>query len=131
MTPQELRRRALNCLFPRTNMQVEKRQTSYTYVDGPMMFLGQQIVKVMEDSGYPAKIFQCYRSPARQQELYDQGRTKPGKRVTKAKPFSSAHQYLEAVDIIHPSIGWPKREDPYWEALGLSDVSTRWTDLRI
>lgn len=39
------------------------------------------------------------RSPERQTELYAQGRTKPGKIVTNAKAWGSAHQYGLAVDM--------------------------------
>ena len=41
-----------------------------------------------------------YRSMARQKELYDQGRTKPGKRVTNAKPGQSPHNYGLAQDYV-------------------------------
>lgn len=112
MTPQELIRRALTCVFPHEKMQVPKRQTRYTYTDGPMYYLGQQIVKQMEDAGYPAKIAECYRKPQRQAELKSKGRSKAG-------PWQSPHQYFEAVDIIHPSKGWEVSED-YWAALAMA-----------
>ena len=41
---------------PRQRGQVAKRQTRYDYRSGPMKFLGQQIVKAMEDAGFPAFI---------------------------------------------------------------------------
>lgn len=41
------------------------------------------------------------RTMARQRELYQQGRTKPGKVVTNAKPGQSAHNFGYAVDL------WP------------------------
>lgn len=115
-SPSDLFKAAMSALFPRERMQVPKRQTAYTYVDGPMYYLGQQIVKAMQDAGYPAKILWCYRSPEIQRGLYAQGRTAPGRKVTNAKPWDSPHQYFEAVDIIHPSLGWQVSED-YWEAL--------------
>jgi len=42
-----------------------------------------------------------YRSNAEQQQLYDQGRSKPGKIVTKAKPGQSKHNVMpsNAFDI--------------------------------
>jgi len=95
--------------YPRERMQETKRQTRFTYTDGPMYYLGLQIVKAMQDAGYPAKISECYRSPERQDELYARKRTK-------AKRWQSPHQYLEAVDIIHPSLGWNVSPD-YWDAL--------------
>lgn len=39
------------------------------------------------------------RSFVEQQAIYDQGRTKPGKKVTNAKPGQSLHNYGVAIDI--------------------------------
>lgn len=113
-TPKTLMKAARRARFPHEKMQVSKRQTRYTYTDGPMYFLGQQIVKVMEDAGYPATIFECYRSPERQTELQgnDEWRTDAG-------AFNSAHQYFEAVDIVHPSLFWKASSD-YWEQLAIA-----------
>ncbi len=109
MTPQELIKRAKARMFPREKMQVKKRQTRYTYVDGPMVYLGQQIVKAMEDAGYPAKIIEALRSPERQAALKAAGRSRAG-------PWESPHQFWEAVDIVHPGKGWNVSED-YWQQL--------------
>lgn len=46
------------------------------------------------------RVTQGMRTFAEQQELFDLGRTKPGKIVTKAKPGSSYHQYGLAVDLV-------------------------------
>lgn len=108
-SPRELFRAALAAVFPTEKMQVPKRQTAFCYVDGPMHYLGQQIVKRMQDAGHPAVIIECYRPPERQRELKAQGRSKAG-------PWESPHQYFEAVDIVHPSLGWGV-SDAYWEAL--------------
>ncbi|APC48948.1 hypothetical protein BME96_12420 [Virgibacillus halodenitrificans] len=45
------------------------------------------------------QISEGYRSHARQQALYDQGRTTPGNIVTNAKPGQSIHNYGTAVDF--------------------------------
>lgn len=50
--------------------------------------------------GITIRVTQGMRTFAEQQALYDQGRTKPGKIVTKAKPGSSYHQYGLAVDLV-------------------------------
>lgn len=50
--------------------------------------------------GYDVGVFEGYRSMERQQFLYDQGRTQPGKIVTYARPGESFHQYGLAVDIV-------------------------------
>lgn len=115
-SPRDLYRYLLNRFYPHEKMQEPKRQTAYCYSDGPMFFLGQQIVKAMQDAGFPAKIVWCYRTHQKQAQLYAQGRTAPGRKVTWAKPFQSAHQYYEAVDICHKSKGWDVTEE-FWTAL--------------
>jgi hypothetical protein len=89
--------------------QAAKKQTRYTYTDGPMFYLGQQIVRAMQDGGYPAKIVECFRSWERQQLVFDRGNSK-------ARPGESPHQYFEAVDIVHETRGWDVGED-FWNAL--------------
>lgn len=112
----ELTKAAKYAQHPREKMQEPKRQTRYTYNQGPMYYLGQQIVKAMQDAGYPAKILYCYRSPEHQHRLYQKGRSHGGKIVTNANAWQSPHQYSEAVDIIHPSKAWDVSET-YWETL--------------
>ena len=51
------------------------------------------------DLGYPIAIFEAYRSPDRQQYLWEQGRTRPGKKVTFARAGESAHQLCVASDL--------------------------------
>jgi len=53
-----------------------------------------------QDLGYDVALFEGYRFDERQQALYDQGRTKPGKIVTYAKPGESFHGLGLAVDIV-------------------------------
>ncbi|MBD9449730.1 glucosaminidase domain-containing protein [Rhizobium sp. RHZ01] len=48
----------------------------------------------------PFEVFEAYRTPERQRMLYAQGRTAPGDIVTKARPWSSYHQYGLAVDFV-------------------------------
>jgi Putative peptidoglycan binding domain/D-alanyl-D-alanine carboxypeptidase len=50
--------------------------------------------------GIPFRIFEAYRFPERQADLFAQGRTKPGNIVTHAQPWSSYHQYGLAVDFV-------------------------------
>lgn len=46
------------------------------------------------------RFVEVLRSNARQAELYAQGRSKPGKIVTNAKPGESGHQYGLSVDVV-------------------------------
>lgn len=76
-----------------------ERVTRYDYNLGPMLFIGQQILRAMQDAGHNPKIFDHYRSPEDQAEKKDNG-------VSRAGPFESAHQYYEAVDIAHREWAW-------------------------
>ena len=90
--------------------QVPRKQTRYSYTAGPMYFIGQQIVRKMQDAGYPARIYCCYRTPHEQEKAFD-------RKVSKARPFQSPHQFYEAVDIIHPDKGWEPDDPGYWDML--------------
>lgn len=57
------------------------------------------------EKGYIVAVFEGYRSPERQQWLYEQGRTRDGKIITYAKPWESFHQYGLAVDIVGKTDG--------------------------
>ena len=48
----------------------------------------------------PFRLFEGFRSPERQQYLYAQGRTRPGRIITKAPPWTSYHQYGLAGDFV-------------------------------
>lgn len=48
-----------------------------------------------------------WRDPAEQARLYAQGRTTPGKIVTKAKPGQSMHEYRVAYDVVPLRNGKP------------------------
>ena len=50
--------------------------------------------------GLMIHVFESYRTPARQQELFDKGRNTPGRKVTNARPFQSFHNYGLAFDLV-------------------------------
>ena len=54
----------------------------------------------LSEENIPFRLFEGFRSPQRQQYLYEQGRTRPGSIVTKAKPWTSYHQYGLAGDFV-------------------------------
>lgn len=63
----------------------------------------EAVAKVLEQckaKGLPFGMFEGYRTRARQADLFAQGRTKPGNKVTYAKPGESYHQYGCAADIV-------------------------------
>lgn len=51
------------------------------------------------EDGYQVAIFEGYRSPNRQNYLYEQGRTRKGKIITAARAWNSWHQYALALDL--------------------------------
>ncbi|SKA95193.1 peptidoglycan L-alanyl-D-glutamate endopeptidase CwlK [Prosthecobacter debontii] len=55
--------------------------------------------EVMVKYGVKVEVISGLRSWQKQAELYAEGRTKPGKIVTKAKPGSSWHNYGLAIDL--------------------------------
>jgi len=51
-------------------------------------------------AGYDLFVFEGWRSPSRQDYLYEQGRTSDGKIITNAKRWTSWHQYGVACDLV-------------------------------
>ena len=72
-----------------------------------------KLVKEMEMMGLPIRITEGYRSPERQNELYAQGRIKPGQIVTKAKGGESLHNYGVAFDIVFRKLGYDASNDQW------------------
>ncbi len=89
----------------------------------------KKLVQECKKQGLIVKIGECFRSVAEQNELYAQGRTKPGNVVTKAKgsSFSSMHQWGVAFDVIrndgkgayNDSDGWFGKVGKVGKKLGL------------
>lgn len=63
--------------------------------------LAQELIKVCNESGLKIKIGETFRTKEEQDDLYAQGRTKPGNVVTNApgSSYSSYHQWGTAFDI--------------------------------
>lgn len=59
-----------------------------------------QVMADIDQAGLPLKVFEAWRSPERQQFLFAQGRTRPGRKVTFSRGWESYHQYGLAVDIV-------------------------------
>lgn len=60
----------------------------------------QALITQLDKENIPLRLFEGYRFPQRQHQLYSKGRTTPGKRVTKADAWSSYHQYGMACDFV-------------------------------
>lgn len=82
-----------------------------------------EVLKACKDSGLPFRVFEAYRSPERQEYLYQQGRTRfDGGIVTNARAWGSFHQYGLAVDFVLFEGGRWSWDDsglrrPYWAKL--------------
>ena len=63
----------------------------------------QKIITELLEIGYKNNMspqISCgYRSSEEQAALFDQGRTKPGARITNCRPYQSMHQYKIAADL--------------------------------
>lgn len=79
-----------------------------------------------QKDGHPVKIFETFRSPRRQQTLYNQGRTTTGPIITQARPWQSWHQYGLAADVaFFERNAWHWEFDPskiarYFEGLNIT-----------
>jgi peptidoglycan L-alanyl-D-glutamate endopeptidase CwlK len=84
-------------------------------------------LKAANAAGIPLEIFETYRTFERQGELYAQGRSAPGKIVTRARSGRSWHNYGIATDLVLKIDGkWSWEHEhlyvkaaPYLESCGL------------
>jgi peptidoglycan LD-endopeptidase CwlK len=56
-------------------------------------------LEAAQKAGHKVAIFETWRGPVRQDELYAQGRTTRGPKVTNSRAWESFHQYGVAADI--------------------------------
>jgi len=80
------------------------------------------VIQKLNDEGLPFRIFEGFRSPARQDMLYRQGRTAPGNVVTNARAWESLHQYGLAADFV-------LYEDGKWSWEDKGESKARWARL--
>lgn len=76
-----------------------------------------EVIADMKALGLPVRVNEGYRSPARQEALYAQGRTAPGAIVTNARAGQSLHNYGVAVDFVFTQYGYNATE-AQWQTLG-------------
>lgn len=79
--------------------------------------LVRKFLSACKAAGHDVIITCGYRSMAEQDELYAQGRTRPGKRVTNARGGQSWHNYGLAVDVVFLRDGKADWNGP-WEEIG-------------
>lgn len=76
------------------------------------------VLNEMELLGHPMRITEGYRSIDRQNQLYAQGRTTKGLRVTNAKGGESLHNYGVAADFVFRKEGYGA-SNALWETFGM------------
>ena len=85
---------------PRDTASRVERNNNILYLHPTVRMAVVKVIVQLQSEGIPFRIFEAYRYPHRQADLYAQGRTKGGSIVTYAKPWSSYHQYGLAVDFV-------------------------------
>lgn len=93
--------------------------------------LCRQFIAKCKESGIEVQIISTYRDNAKQNQIFAQGRTKPGKIVTYARGGQSWHNYRLAFDFAilkHGKIDWGDRKSylaarRIGEQLGLEGLS--------
>ena len=65
-----------------------------------------ELMRIMKEKGMPVTIAWGFRTAKKQDEMYNQGRTKPGNIITNARGLQSYHQYSSAVDLISLKDGY-------------------------
>lgn len=76
----------------------------------------QLAIAEAQEQGYPIHLFEGYRSPQRQDYLFEQGRSRDGKIITKAKAWQSWHQFGLAADLAFKHDGkWRWDNDDPWD----------------
>ena len=92
-------------------------------LDPKLQPLCREHVRRCKAEGIDLLITCTFRDNAEQQALYDQGRTKPGKIVTNAKPGQSKHNVGKAYDVVplrdgKPIWGTTGPDGKLWERVG-------------
>jgi peptidoglycan L-alanyl-D-glutamate endopeptidase CwlK len=93
--------------------------------------LAMSFVQKCDDAGIDLLITSTYRDHESQNELYAQGRTKPGKIVTNARGGQSWHNWRCAMDVVPLRNGKPvwDASDPVWKQVGAigESVGLEWS----
>jgi peptidoglycan L-alanyl-D-glutamate endopeptidase CwlK len=81
-------------------MAIDKRsQKNIASLHPDLQPLATRLIETANDQGINAKVISGLRTYEEQDELFAQGRTKPGKVVTKAKGGQSIHNFGCAFDV--------------------------------
>lgn len=95
-----------------------------------VQLLAERFINECERQNITILVYCTYRSKEEQDELYAQGRTKPGKIVTNARGGDSFHQYGVAFDFVPMVAGKPAWNDTalYSKCGGIAEsVGLEWS----
>lgn len=98
-------------------IELDRKLSPVTELQPLVKRMADSVVKEMANKGLPVRIVEGYRSFSRQNELYAQGRTSPGKIVTKSRAGESFHNYGVAVDFVFTKLGYEASKED-WNTLG-------------
>jgi len=122
---------------------VYRRDTDLAHLHPVFREKVETMLSQFEAEGLPFRPFECFRSPHRQDWLYQQGRTRPGSVVTKAHAWESYHQYGLAIDFVlfengkwswdtaGEKMAWWRRMQELGRAQGLEPVSFEMPHLQL
>jgi len=87
-----------------------------------------ELVRRMSEKGYSVGFSSTYRDIERQNDIYAQGRTKPGNVITKAKGGQSMHNYKLAFDIYKNIKGQEWADSSFFKTAGQiwSEMGGQW-----
>jgi peptidoglycan L-alanyl-D-glutamate endopeptidase CwlK len=80
--------------------------------------MARGLIQSAEAAGVELLVTSTLRTFEEQAELFAQGRTKPGKIVTKAKPGESWHNFGLAFDVVPLIAGKAVWDSPRWTEIG-------------
>lgn len=88
----------------------------------------KQLIELAEAEGIEILVTSTVRTFEEQAGLFAIGRTKPGKRVTNAKPGESWHNFGLAFDVVPLVNGKAIWDSPFWERIGAlgKQVGLQW-----
>jgi hypothetical protein len=115
---QELKRKLT--LLQQLLLKLQLLKKPATFKEGLQPLVKRQAQAIIDDMlmlGHEVRLVEGYRSKARQEALYAQGRTTPGKIVTNAKAGESLHNYGVAVDFVFRKEGYDASKE-LWQTLG-------------
>lgn len=80
----------------------------------------EKFIQLCKDADIDLLVTSTYRDLESQNQLYEQGRTLPGRIVTNARPGESYHNYRCALDVVPIIFGKPEWDtsNPVWQHIG-------------